>query len=65
MAARTVNAVIHRDYAIRGTQVLLEVFDAASWSATAAVWLTMRNAMRRLNGTELDLVTTRATGSFG
>ena len=90
-----VNAVIHRDYAITGSQVLLEVFDDRivvtspgtlpnhmtveqaraggaprsrnEMMANAMVvrglmerrgrgWLTMRNAMRRFNGTEPTLI---------
>ena len=90
-----VNAVIHRDYAITGSQVLLEVFDDRiavtspgalpnhmtvdqareggaprsrnEMMANAMVvrglmerrgrgWLTMRQAMRRFNGTEPQLV---------
>lgn len=90
-----VNAVIHRDYAVTGSQVLLEVFDDRiavtspgalpnhmtvdqareggaprsrnEMMAKAMVvrglmerrgrgWLTMRQAMRRFNGTAPDLV---------
>ena len=90
-----VNAVIHRDYAVTGSQILLEVFDDRivvtspgalpnhmtveqarmggaprsrnEMMANAMVvrglmerrgrgWLTMRQAMRRFNGTEPSLV---------